>query len=79
MLLSFPITKGNHAKNVLADGMYCSNNNFRYLSNNQIKPDIMTRSNSKVNSINSHSIYNNIYNKTADKSQKMEALRKLWI
>ena len=27
----------NHVKGVLADGMYDSNNNFRYLSNNHIK------------------------------------------
>ena len=27
---------GNHVKGVLADGMYDSNNNFRYLSKNHI-------------------------------------------
>jgi hypothetical protein len=36
---------GNHVKGVLADGMYDSNNNFRYLSKNHIKPGIKTRSN----------------------------------
>jgi Transposase DDE domain len=40
---------GNHVKGVLADGMYDSNKNFRYLSRNHIKPGIKTRrSNSKV-------------------------------
>ena len=39
---------GNHVKGVLADGMYDSNNNFRCLSKNHIKPGIKTRSNSKV-------------------------------
>ena len=34
--------------------MYDSNNNFRYLSKNHIKPDIKTRSNSKVKSTNCH-------------------------
>ena len=42
----------NHVKGVLADGMYDSNKNFRYLSRNHIKPGIKTReSNSKVKSI----------------------------
>jgi hypothetical protein len=36
------------AKRVLADGMYDSNKNFRYLSKNHIKPAIKTRRNSKV-------------------------------
>ena len=45
---------GNHVKGVLADGMYDSNNNFRYLSKNHIKPGIKTRSNSKVKSTNCH-------------------------
>ncbi|MBV9178597.1 MAG: IS5 family transposase [Nitrososphaeraceae archaeon] len=44
----------NHVKGVLADGMYDSNKNFRYLSKNHIKPGIMTRSNSKVRSSNCH-------------------------
>ena len=44
----------NKVKRVLADGMYDSNNNFRYLSNNHIKPGIKTRSNSKVKSTNCH-------------------------
>jgi transposase len=43
---------GNHVKGVLVDGMYDSNNNFRYLSKNHIKPGIKTRSNSKVKSTN---------------------------
>ena len=34
----------------LADGMYDSNNNFRYLSKKRTKPGIKTRSNSKVKS-----------------------------
>src|SRR5215467_8518643 len=38
----------------LADGMYDSNNNFRYLSKNHIKPGIKTRSNSQVKSTNCH-------------------------
>ena len=44
----------NHVKGILADGMYDSNNNFRYLSKNHIKPGIKTRSNSKVKSTNCH-------------------------
>jgi IS5 family transposase len=40
----------NSLKSVLADGMYDSNNNFRYLSKKRIKPGIKTRSNSKVKS-----------------------------
>ena len=43
-----------YVKGVLADGMYDSNNNFRYLSKNHIKPGIKTRSNSKVKSTNCH-------------------------
>jgi IS5 family transposase len=45
-------SENNHVKGVLADGMYDSNNNFRYLSKNHIKPGIKTRSNSKVKSTN---------------------------
>ena len=41
-------SENNNVKGVLADGMYNSNNNFRYLSNNHIKPGVKTRSNSKV-------------------------------
>jgi len=41
-------SENNKVKRVLADGMYDSNNNFRYLSKNNIKPGIKTRSNSKV-------------------------------
>ena len=37
----------NDVKGALADGMYDSNENFRYLSKNHIKPGIKTRSNSK--------------------------------
>ena len=44
----------NNLKGILADGMYDSNNNFRYLSKNHIKPGIKTRSNSKVKSTNCH-------------------------
>lgn len=47
-------SKNNKVKNVLADGMYDSNNNFRYLANHHIRPGIKTRSNSKVRSTNCH-------------------------
>ncbi len=47
-------SENNHVKGMLADGMYDSNNNFRYLSKNHIKPGIKTRSNSKVRSTNCH-------------------------
>ena len=47
-------SENNHVKSMLADGMYDSNNNFRYLSKNHIKPGIKTRSNSKVRSTNCH-------------------------
>jgi hypothetical protein len=47
-------SENNKVKRVLADGMYDSNNNFRYLSKNHIKPGIKTRSNSKVKSTNCH-------------------------
>jgi hypothetical protein len=43
------IADNNKVKRVLADGMYDSNNNFRYLSKKHIKPGIKTRHNSKVN------------------------------
>ncbi|HEY7080313.1 MAG TPA: transposase [Nitrososphaeraceae archaeon] len=43
----------NRAMGILADGMYDSNNNFRCLSGNHIKPGIKTRrSNSKVRPTN---------------------------
>ena len=45
-------SENNKTKRVLADGMYDSNNNFRYLSKNHIKPGIKTRRNSKVKSTN---------------------------
>jgi IS5 family transposase len=45
-------SENNHVKGILADGMYDSNKNFRYLSKNHIKPGIKTRSNSKVKSTN---------------------------
>ena len=39
-------SENNHVTGILADGMmYDSNNNFRYLSKNHIKPGIKTRSN----------------------------------
>jgi hypothetical protein len=44
----------NNVKGALADGMYDSNKNFRYLSKNHIKPGIKTRSNSKVKTGNCH-------------------------
>ena len=47
-------SENNNLKGILADSMYDSNNNFRYLSKNHIKPGIKTRSNSKVKSTNCH-------------------------
>ena len=47
-------SENNKIKRVLADGMYDSNKNFRYLSKNDIKPGIKTRSNSKAKSTNCH-------------------------
>ena len=47
-------SENNNLKGILADGMYDSNKNFRYLSKNHIKPGIKTRSNSKVKSTNCH-------------------------
>jgi IS5 family transposase len=47
-------SENNFVKRVLADGMYDSNKNFRYLSNDHIKPGIKTRSNSKVRTSNCH-------------------------
>jgi hypothetical protein len=39
-------SENNNLKGILADGMmYDSNNNFRYLSKNHIKPGVKTRSN----------------------------------
>src|SRR5215831_7518360 len=46
------VSENNKTKRVLADGMYDSNNNFRYLLKNHIKPGIKTRRNSKVKSTN---------------------------
>jgi len=45
-------SENNRVKGILADGMYDSNNNFRYLSRNHIKPGIKIRSNSKVRPTN---------------------------
>ena len=47
-------SENNKVERVLADGMYDSNNNFRYLSLKNIRPGIKTRSNSKVRSTNCH-------------------------
>ena len=47
-------SENNNLKGIVADGMYDSNNNFRYLSNHHIKPGIKTRSKSKVRSTNYH-------------------------
>src|ERR671930_2520887 len=47
-------SENNCVKRVLADGMYDSNRNFRYLSKSHIKPGIKTRSNSKVKTTNCH-------------------------
>ena len=46
------VSENNKTKRALADRMYDSNNNFRYLSKNHIKPGIKTRRNSKVKSTN---------------------------
>src|SRR5215467_7748987 len=46
------VSENNKTKGVLTDGMYDSNNNFRYLSKNHIKPGIKTRRNSKIKSTN---------------------------
>ena len=45
-------SENNRVKGIVADGMYDSNKNFRYLSKNHIKPGIKARSNSKVRSTN---------------------------
>jgi hypothetical protein len=41
-------SENNNLKGVLADGMYDSNKNFRYLSKNHIKPGIKSRRNSTI-------------------------------
>lgn len=66
-------SENNHVKSVLADGMYDSNNNFRYLSKNHIKPGIKTRSNSKVKSTNCHARNMSVVRQQTNKPQKMEA------
>ena len=71
-------SENNNLKGILADGMYDSNNNFRYLSKNHIKPGIKTRSNSKVKSTNCHARNMYVVKQQASKSQKMEAKRELW-
>jgi hypothetical protein len=38
----------------MADGMYDSNKNFKYLSKNHIDPDIKTRKNSTIRGTNCH-------------------------
>ena len=48
-------SENNNVEGVLADVMYDSNSNFRYLSKHHIKPGIKTRSNSKVKTINCQS------------------------
>lgn len=45
-------SENNSIKRAIADGMYDSNKNFRYLSKKHIKPGIKTRSNSKVRPTN---------------------------
>lgn len=45
-------SENNKVKRVLANGMYDSNNNFRYLSKKRIRPGIKIRSNPKVRSTN---------------------------
>jgi hypothetical protein len=45
-------SENNNVKRAIADGMYDSNKNFRYLSKKHIKPGIKTRRNSKVRPTN---------------------------
>ena len=45
-------SENNNLKGVVADGMYDTNKNFRYLSKKHIKPGIKTRRNSKVRPTN---------------------------
>jgi transposase len=45
-------SENNNVKRAIADGMYDSNKNFRYLSKKHIKAGIKTRSNSKVRPTN---------------------------
>jgi len=47
-LVDNTLKNNNTVKTALGDGSYDSNNNFRYLSMNHIKPGIKTRKNSKV-------------------------------
>ena len=49
-------SENNKVKRVLADGMYDSNNNFRYLSKNHIKPGIKTRLGEYVNARKFHNM-----------------------
>ena len=61
----------NNVKGALADGMYDSNKNFRYLSKNHIKPGIKTRSNSKVRPTNCNARNMSVIRQQTD-LQKME-------
>jgi IS5 family transposase len=70
-------SENNRVKGIVADGMYDSNKNFRYLSKNHIKPGIKARSNSKVRSNNCQARNMSVMRQQA-KSQKMEAKRELW-
>ena len=65
-------SENNNLKGILADGMYNSNNNFRYLSKNHIKSGIKTRSNCKVKSTNCYARNMSVV-RQHDKPQKMEA------
>jgi IS5 family transposase len=67
-------SENNNLKGILADGMYDSNRNFRYLSKNHIKPGIKTRSNSKVKTTtNCHARNMSVVRQQTNKPQKMEA------
>ena len=46
--------RDNYVKDVLADSIYDSNKNFRYLSRYNFRSDVKARSNSKVRSTNCH-------------------------
>ena len=64
--------ENNCVKCVLADGMYDSNRNFRYLSKSHIKPGIKTRSNSKVKSTKCHARNMSVVRQQTNKPQKKD-------
>lgn len=69
-------SENNSVKGALADGMYDSNKNFRYLSKKHIKPGIKTRRNSKVRATNCQARNMSVIRQ--QKNLKMEAQRELW-